>query len=247
MKAVALIPARLAATRFPNKLLADIKGKTVIHRTYAATVQTGLFNEVIVVTDSHEIREEIERHGGKVVMSKREYESGTDRIAEIAADMDADVFLNVQGDEPFTQKEPLAKLLEVFRGSDGAEVQVASLTQLITDRSMVADPNIVKVVLDNRNNSLLFSRSVIPFARATDMDINYYRHIGVYAFRKQALMTFPTWPMTPLEAAEKIECLRFLEHGIQLKMVITEHASIGIDVPEDVNRALAYMEKNGLE
>src|SRR5690606_7110186 len=161
-------------------------------------------------------------------------ESGTDRIAEVAADMDADVFLNVQGDEPFTQQEPLAKLLDAFKGEQGAKVQVASLTQPITDEALIQDPNIVKVVLDKQHNSLLFSRSVIPYPRSKDAAIIYYRHIGVYAFRKEALMTFPTWEMTPLEAAEKIECLRFLEHGIPLKMVVTEHASIGIDVPEDV-------------
>lgn len=241
MRAIALIPARLGATRFPKKLLAEIKGKTVIRRTYESAVNTGLFDEVVVVTDSDEIREEIEKYGGKAVMSKGTYESGTDRIAEIAMDMDADVFVNVQGDEPFVQKQPLEVLLDVFKGEAGAGVQVASLVQELKEKEFIEDPNYVKVALDLNQNALFFSRSVIPYPRNQEIATIWYEHIGVYAFRKKALMDFTTWPMTPLESAEKIECLRFLEHGVPMKMVVTNYMGVEIDTPEDLVRAEQYM------
>ena len=245
MKIIALIPARLGATRFPSKLLATLKGKTVIRRTYESAVNTGLFDEVVVATDSDEILSEILQHGGKAVKSKRPYESGTDRIAEVAAEMEGDVFVNVQGDEPFVQKEPLAQLLALFAGASGAQVKVASLVQQLTDTALILDHNYVKVALDIHNNALFFSRSVIPFPRNKEIEITYYEHIGVYAFRKQALLDFTNWPMTPLEAAEKVECLRFLEHGVPMRMAITQYMGVEIDTPEDIIRAEVLMEKNG--
>ncbi len=245
MKVIALIPARLGATRFPAKLMAPIKGKSVIRRTYESAVGTGLFDEVIVVTDSDEILNEIITHGGMAVKSKGEYESGTDRIAEVAAHMDADVFVNVQGDEPFVQKQPLALLLDLFTGTDGDKVQVASLVQQLTDPDLIQDPNYVKVALSLNNDAIFFSRSVIPYPRNKEMSIPYYEHIGVYAFRKQALMDFTNWPMTPLEAAEKVECLRFLEHGVLMRMAITQYMGVEIDTPEDIIRAEKLMEVNG--
>jgi len=245
MKAIALIPARLGATRFPSKLLAPVKGKSVIRRTYESATATGLFDEVIVVTDSDEIMDEIQKHGGKAVKSKGVYESGTDRIAEIAEHLEGDIFVNVQGDEPFVQKQPLEQLLNLFKGSDGASVQVASLVQVLTDPELIADPNYVKVALALNNDALFFSRSVIPYPRNKEIEIPYYEHIGVYAFRKDALMKFTNWPMTPLESAEKVECLRFLEHGIPMRMGITQYMGVEIDTPEDITRAEALMEKNG--
>lgn len=245
MKSIALIPARLGATRFPGKMLAAVKGKTVILRTYESTVNTGLFNDVIVVSDSDEIIHEIISHGGKAVKSKAEYESGTDRIAEIVKDLEGDVFINVQGDEPFVQKEPLASLLQLFNGEAGASVQVGSLVQQLKEQQFIEDPNYVKVALDKQNNALFFSRSVIPYPRNKEAGIIYYEHIGVYAFRKAALMSFTAWPMTPLETAEKIECLRFLENGIPIRMAITDYMGVEIDVPEDIKRAEQLMEQNG--
>lgn len=247
MRAIALIPARLDATRFPEKLLAPIKGKTVISRTYEATANTGLFEEVVVVTDSDRIMQEIESIGGKAVMSKGVYESGTDRIAEVAADIDADVFVNVQGDTPFVQKNPLQKLLQVFEGEHGKTVQVASMVQRLKEPEFIADPNFVKVALDLRMNALFFSRSPIPYWRNRDFPINYYEHIGVYAFRKNALMNFVHWPMTPLETTEKIECLRFLENGVPIRMILSSYMGVEIDTPEDIVRAEAYMEQMALQ
>ncbi len=232
-----MIPARYAATRFPGKLMQVLGSKTVIRHTYDNTKATGLFDDVVVVTDSEIIFEEISSHGGKAIMSKKAHESGSDRIAEAAVELDVEIIVNVQGDEPFVQKEPLEKLLQVFEGQEGASVQVASLMQHLKDQALIADPNYVKVAVDRNMNSLFFSRSVIPFARNKDIDIPYYEHVGVYAFRKQALLNFTSWPMTPLESAEKIECLRYLEYGIPLKMVISNHISVEIDTPEDLERA----------
>jgi 3-deoxy-manno-octulosonate cytidylyltransferase (CMP-KDO synthetase) len=234
MKIVALLPARYDATRFFGKLMANLGGKSVIRRTYDATAATKLFDEVIVVTDSEIIFNEITSHGGKVVMSKREHESGSDRIAEAAADMDVDIIVNVQGDTPFIKKEPLQKLLNQF---NDPSVQVASLMQVLKDQKEIDDPNFVKVAVDQNMNSLFFSRSVIPYPRDNQTPITYYEHIGVYAFRRNALIDFTTWPVTPLEAAEKIECLRYLEHGIPLRMVVVDYMGIEIDTPEDLKKA----------
>ena len=237
MTKIAMIPARYAATRFPAKLMQLLGTKTVIRHTYDNTVATGLFDEVVVVTDSDIIYDEITNHGGKAVKSKRTHESGSDRIAEAVADMDVDIVVNVQGDEPFVQIEPLEKLLKVFEEEAGENVQVASLMQIMTTQQFIDDPNYVKVAVDKNMNALMFSRSVIPYHRDKQIVPVYYEHIGVYAFRKKALMNFTSWPMTPLEAAEKIECLRYLENGVSLKMVVTEYMGVEIDTPEDLVRA----------
>ena len=231
---VAMIPARYAATRFPGKLMQLLSGKTVIRHTYDATLATGLFDDVIVVTDSEEIFTEITAAGGRAYMSQNKYESGTDRIAEVAASMDAEISINVQGDTPFVKKTPLKKLLVAF---EDPAVQVASLMQVLEDQNQINDPNFVKVAVDMNMNSLFFSRSVIPYPRDKGFPTVYYEHIGIYAFRKQILLQFTGWPISPLEAAEKIECLRFLEHGISLRMVVTDYMGIEIDTPEDLERA----------
>lgn len=230
----AFIPARYAATRFPAKLMQALGDKTVIRHTYDNTVATGLFDEVYVVTDSEIIFNEISSHGGKAIMSKKEHESGSDRIAEAIEDLTIDIVVNVQGDEPFVKKEPLEKLIAAFKDD---KVQVASLMQALTNTELIADPNYVKVAVDKNSNALFFSRSVIPYARNTELAITYYEHIGVYAFKKQALLDFTNWSMSPLEAAEKIECLRYLENGVAMKMVVTSYMGVEIDTPEDLIKA----------
>jgi 3-deoxy-manno-octulosonate cytidylyltransferase (CMP-KDO synthetase) len=234
MKKIAMLPARYAATRFPGKLMQLLGDKTVIRHTYEATVATGLFDDVLVVTDSDIIFSEITAAGGKAVMSQYEHESGSDRIAEAATDIDVDIIVNVQGDTPFVKKEPLKKLLDQF--ADPA-VQVASLMQVITSRDDIVDPNFVKVTVDKNMNSLFFSRSPIPYPRDKNIPAVYYEHIGVYAFRKQALLNFTQWPVSILEATEKIECLRYLENGVPLRMVVVDYMGVEIDTPEDLERA----------
>ena len=237
MNCIAMIPARYASTRFPAKLMQMLGDKTVIRHTYDNTVKTELFNRVIVVTDSQIIYDEIKMHGGEVMMSRKTHESGSDRIAEAIESLDVEIVVNVQGDEPFVQQAPLEKLMDVFKKDISGKIQVASLMQVMKDKKNIEDPNFVKVVVDMHMNAIFFSRSVIPYPRDRSQSLTYYEHIGVYAFRKQALLDFTNWPVTPLEAAEKIECLRYLEHGIPLKMVLTEYMGLEIDTPEDLQLA----------
>jgi 3-deoxy-D-manno-octulosonate cytidylyltransferase len=241
MKTVAMIPARYAATRFPAKLLQKLGDKTVIRHTYDNTAATGLFDKVVVVTDSELIYREIVDNGGVAVMSRRQHESGSDRIAEAVEDMEVELVVNVQGDEPFVRKEPLEKLLALFGGEEGRGVQVASLVQVLREQRFIDDPNYVKVAMDKNNNALFFSRSVIPYPRDPKAAPEYYEHIGVYAFRKQALLQFTAWPVSPLEAVEKIECLRYLENGVPIRMAITNYMGAEIDTPEDLERAAGFL------
>ena len=244
MKKIAVIPARYASTRFPGKLMQMLGDKTVIRTVYDNTVNTGLFDEVLVTTDNEIILKEITEHGGHAVMSKREHESGSDRIAEAIEDLDYEIILNVQGDEPFVDKATLSALLATFSGS---ETQVASLMHRMYEQADIESPNNVKVVVDNNFNALLFSRSVIPYTRENGATACYYKHIGVYAYRKKALLQFTKWQPGILEQTEKLEQLRYLENGTRIKMILTEHASIGIDTPSDLELAKQYLsqqEKN---
>jgi len=237
LKVIAMIPARYAASRFPGKLMQDLNGKTVIQRTYEAAVSTGLFNDVFVVTDSDIIYNEITSQGGKAIMSKKEHECGSDRIAEAVEHMDVDIVVNVQGDEPFTDKESLKDVLNVFYQDDADKIDLASLMKVIKDNDEITNPNAVKVIVDENNFALYFSRSPIPYPRDQDVDTTYYKHKGIYAFRKEALLDFYKLPMGRLEASEKIECIRYLENGKNIKMVETSATSVEIDTPEDLENA----------
>jgi 3-deoxy-manno-octulosonate cytidylyltransferase (CMP-KDO synthetase) len=232
-----MIPARYAASRFPAKLMQDLSGKPVILRTYEAAINTQLFDEVYVVTDSTIIYDTITEAGGKAIRSLKEHECGSDRIAEAVANMDVDIIVNVQGDEPFTDKESLAAVIEVFKTDKSEEIDLASLMVRISDTEEIENPNTVKVIVDNRNFALYFSRSPIPYPRDTDVEQRYYKHKGIYAFRKRALMDFQRLPMLGLEATEKIEAIRYLEYGKKIKMVETTVSGIEIDTPEDLKRA----------
>jgi 3-deoxy-manno-octulosonate cytidylyltransferase (CMP-KDO synthetase) len=236
----AFIPARYAATRFPAKLMQQLGDKTVIRHTYDNAKATGLFDEVYVVTDSDIIYQEITNNGGKAIMSVKTHESGSDRIAEAIENLDIDIVVNIQGDEPFVKRAPLEKVLDCFKDTN---VQVASLMQVLENPTSIADPNYVKVAVDKKMNALFFSRSVIPYLRDTAVAPTYYEHVGVYAFKKQALIDFTNWPMSPLEAAEKIECLRYLENGVGIRMAITDYMGVEIDTPEDLIKAAKLLNK----
>lgn len=244
MKIIAVIPARYASTRFPAKLLQDLGGKSVILRTYEAALATELFDDVFVVTDSDLIFKEIESNGGKVIKSRKEHESGSDRIAEAVENMDVDVVVNVQGDEPFINKPALSALVNVFKNDTAQKVDLASLMFEITEKEEIENPNNVKVVVDQQGFALYFSRSVIPYPRAENVGVHYMKHIGIYAFRKEALLDFYHLPMKSLEASEKLEQLRYLEYGKRIKMITTEHGSIGIDTPEDLEKARLLFKNN---
>ena len=234
MKNIAVIPARFAASRFPGKLMQKIGEKTIIRMVYENAVAMHLFDEVLVVTDSDEIMNEILSVGGAVIKSTKDHQSGSDRIAEAIATMDVDVVVNIQGDEPFVEKKPLQDLLLCF---EDPGVAVASVMKKFGEGDEPENPNLVKVVCNNRGEALYFSRSPIPFKRNRSSKQPYFKHVGVYAYRKETLLNFTQWPLGTLEQTEMLEQLRYLENGVAIRMVETQTSSIGIDTPEDLERA----------
>lgn len=243
MKIIAVIPARYEASRFPGKLMQLLGEKTVIATTYQNVVETGLFAEVFVATDSEIIFKEIEKIGGNAIMTGN-HETGSDRIAEAVENIECDIVVNVQGDEPFLKKEPLHQLISVFKDDNNEEISLASLKIKLREKEEIENPNHVKVITDHQGFALYFSRSVIPFPRETSVVAEYFKHIGVYAFRKKALLNFANLEMQPLEIAEKIECIRYLEYGMKIKMIETDFVGVGIDVPEDLEKARQILKNN---
>lgn len=241
MKTIAVIPARYASTRFPAKLLAILGNQTVIRTTYENTVQTNLFDDVFVVTDSELIFDEITQYGGKAIMSKSTHETGSDRIAEAVQSIDCDIVINVQGDEPFVQKEALEKLVNVYKDDLNQEISLTTLAQEIFEKDEINNPNCVKTIWDKNNFALYFSRSPIPYPRETEFTARYFRHIGIYAFRKEALLNFAKLPMLQNEKSEKLEQLRYLEYGMKIKVLETGPMGIGIDTEEDLRKANQYL------
>lgn len=236
MKIIAVIPARYEASRFPGKLMQILGDKTVIATTYQNVLETKLFDEVFVATDSELIFNEISLIGGNAVMTGT-HETGSDRIAEAVTNIDCDIVVNVQGDEPFLKTEPLKKLISVFKDDLEEKISLASLKIKLNEIEEIENPNNVKVITDNEGFALYFSRSVIPYPRETSVKAEYFKHIGVYAFRKNALVDFAKLKMQSLEIAEKIECIRYLEYGMKIKMIETDFVGVGIDVPEDLEKA----------
>ena len=242
MKIIAVIPARYQASRFPGKLIQKLGDNSVIATTYQNVVETRLFDDVFVATDSEIIFEEIQKIGGKAMMTG-EHETGSDRIAEAIQNIDCDIIVNVQGDEPFLKANPLKQLISVFYNDANEEISLASLKIKLKNQEEIQSPNNVKVITDKDDFALYFSRSVVPYPRETSVETIYFKHIGVYAFRKQALLNFAKLPMRPLEIAEKIECLRYLEYGMKIKMIETDFVGVGIDVPEDLEKARRIIEE----
>ena len=237
MKIAALIPARYASTRLPAKLVQDLGGLSVIQRTYQSTVASEVFDEVWVVTDHPQIEAQILALGGKVVVSKKEHESGSDRIAEALQEVDADLIVNVQGDEPFQDAKTLRDLVSVF---SNPAIQVASLMNVL-DAGQVQNPNFVKVVVDENRRAIYFSRSPIPYNRE-GKTISYWKHIGVYAYRREMLLSFTLWPKGYLEQVELLEQLRLVEKGVSIQMVETNHQAIAIDTQEDLEQARTLLQ-----
>jgi 3-deoxy-manno-octulosonate cytidylyltransferase (CMP-KDO synthetase) len=237
MKIAALIPARYGSTRLPAKLVQDLGGISVIQRTYVSTLATGIFDEVWVVTDHEEIDRQIRELGGKVFLSQKSHESGSDRIAEALELVDADLIVNVQGDEPFQDPKSLKDLVAVF---ERPKVKVASLMCRIPEDEAYS-PNAVKVVLDEKMNAIYFSRSPIPFNRDRNEAIFYWKHIGIYAYTRELLLEFTSWPKGRLEQIEMLEQLRMVEKGVKIRMVETTHQAIAIDTKEDLDRARNFL------
>ena len=238
-----MIPARYGATRFPAKLMQDLCGKPVIVHTYQRVSDTNLFDQVYVVTDDDRIEKAIHEVGGKVIRSQKEHNSGSDRLAEASKDLEVDIIVNVQGDEPFTDAENLKKVIDIFTNDSQRNIAVASLMECITNPEDIANPNNVKVVVNKFNEALYFSRSIIPFPRDPNIAVPYYKHIGIYAYRKDALQQFTQLPPSLLEETEKLEQLRYLENGFKIRLALTNIPTIGIDTPEDLEKARKRLSK----
>jgi 3-deoxy-manno-octulosonate cytidylyltransferase (CMP-KDO synthetase) len=237
---IGIIPARYASQRLPGKPLLDLFGKPLIQHVYERAKGAKLLTDVVVATDDERISNAVSAFGGKTIMTPRTIKSGSDRAAYAARDLQADAIVNIQGDEPFIKPEMIDETVRALL--DGEEIQTSTPVKKITSPEELLDPNIVKVVIDENGFALYFSRSIIPFLRAdADQKMwvkqhDYYKHIGLYAFRKEFLLTFTQWDSSPLEQAEQLEQLRILEHGQRIKCVITEHDSLSVDTPEDLKR-----------
>ena len=242
MTVSALIPARLNSSRLEKKLIKDLDGIPIIVRTYKNIVSTNLFKEVIVVTDADEIVEILKRHNIKFLKSLKSHNTGTDRIAEFADKFNSDIIVNVQGDEPFISKDDLIKIINEFKCDSNNLVNVVSLMIKLSNIDEINNPNNVKVVVDNNNDSILFSRSIIPFDR-DDLKPNYYKHIGVYAFRTLYLKKFAKYDQTPLEKAEMIEALRIVEHGEKIRMIEIFKEHVSIDTIDDLKMAESILKQ----
>ncbi|HIZ87794.1 MAG TPA: 3-deoxy-manno-octulosonate cytidylyltransferase [Candidatus Coprenecus pullistercoris] len=245
LKVIAMIPARYGSSRFPGKMLAPLGGKPVIVRTCEAAASMGIFDEVYVVTDDERIRRAVTDAGIRCLMSIREHETGSDRIAEAVEHVDCDIVVNIQGDEPFTRRDTIEKVLAPFYGKDGERIDLCTLKELMTEQDDIDNPNNVKVITDIDDFAVYFSRNPIPYPRDKKAGAMYFRHIGIYAFRKEALMMFSGWPMRQNEASEKIECLRFIEYGRKIKVVETSGMKVSIDTPEDLAKAEEILKGRG--
>ena len=242
MTVSALIPARLNSSRLEKKLIKDLDGIPIIVRTYKNIVSTNLFKEVIVVTDADEIVEILKKHNIKFLKSLKSHNTGTDRIAEFSDKFNSDIIVNVQGDEPFISKDDLIKIINEFKCDSNNLVNVVSLMIKLSNIDEINNPNNVKVVVDNNNDSILFSRSIIPFDR-DDLKPNYYKHIGVYAFRTLYLKKFAKYDQTPLEKAEMIEALRIVEHGEKIRMIEIFKEHVSIDTIDDLKMAESILKQ----
>jgi 3-deoxy-manno-octulosonate cytidylyltransferase (CMP-KDO synthetase) len=238
MSALVVIPARYSSTRFPGKPLADIGGLSMIERVYRQAQKARLVDAVMVATDDQRIFEAVLSFGGQVVMTSTEHQSGTDRILQAVNLMrsNEDIIVNVQGDEPFIQPEQIDSLLGLF---EDPEVGIGTLLFPIDDEQTLQDPNKVKAVRASDNRALYFSRSAVPHARSPETQ--HYLHLGMYAYRNEVLQEIGQLPVSPLEKAESLEQLRWLEHGYSIHTALTDHRSIGIDTPEDLERAIKLL------
>lgn len=242
MKITAVIPARYASIRFPGKALAEIDGRPMIQHVYERAVQSKLVNRVIVATDDQRIADAISSIGGEAIMTSTGHETGTDRLAEVAAGLDSDIIVNVQGDEPLIDPAMIDQALLPFM--EEADLQMGTVKTRIKCLHDFLSPNVVKVVTDNRGDALYFSRSPLPFFRDKWKDLKdesfccgkllCYKHVGMYVYRRDFLLKFAAMPATFLEISEKLEQLRAIENGIKIRVVETEFESIGVDTPDDL-------------
>ena len=242
---VAVIPARYDAARLPGKPLADIAGKPMIEHVYRRAAAARGVDAVVVATDDMRIEAAVKKFGGIVVITRPTHRTGTDRIAEVAANLSCDIVLNVQGDEPLLEPATLEAIIEPLMADPMLEMSTACVP--ISDRADYDNPNVVKVVKDQRGYALYFSRAPIPNRRTPHLEPPIYKHLGLYGFRRNFLLKFATLPQTPLEKAESLEQLRALEHGYHIHTVETQYDSIGVDTPEDLERVRVRLQADATE
>jgi 3-deoxy-manno-octulosonate cytidylyltransferase (CMP-KDO synthetase) len=252
MTIIAIIPARYGSTRFPGKALAMIKGKPMVQRVYERTRQSKFVSRVVVATDDDRIMQAVTGFGGEAVMTSPAHATGTDRLAEVAAKLSCDIVVNVQGDEPLIHPEMIDQAIIPLK--DDPSIPMGTLCRRIENRDEAFDPNVVKVVFDKNGFALYFSRAPIPWDRDAwagksswnELTLSgpLYKHIGLYVYRREFLLQYAAMSQTGLEAAEKLEQLRVLEHGRRIKTVVTEHESFGVDIPDDLGRILDRLEKS---
>ncbi len=244
-KVTAIIPARYGSTRFEGKPLADLLGKPMIQHVYERTLEAEGIDKVLVATDDNRILDAVNNFGGEALMTSREHQTGTDRLAEVAASLESDFVVNVQGDEPLISPDMIAEAVKAIK--EDPTLPMASLKCLIVNEDDLYDSSVVKVVVDNKDYALYFSRSPIPFVRDDDgmsSGTDYYRHIGLYVYEREFLLKFSGMDITPLEKAEKLEQLRALENGYKIKVVTTEYESMGVDRPEDLERVKEILKES---
>ena len=245
MKVCAVIPARYESSRFPGKPLVKILEKSMIQWVYERTARCPEIQKTVVATDDKRIFEEVQSFKGKAVMTSPHHKSGTDRIAEAieVLQVDADIVLNVQGDEPVLKTTMLENLIEAFQDPT---VQMATFKKEIFTREEIQDSTIVKVVTDTKGNAIYFSRSPLPFNR-DGIPVKYFKHIGIYGYRREFLLQYTSWPQTPLELAEQLEQLRVIENGFNIRVIETKYQSLGVDLPEHIPLVEQILLEEGIE
>jgi 3-deoxy-manno-octulosonate cytidylyltransferase (CMP-KDO synthetase) len=231
MKITAIIPSRYNSNRLPGKPLKDICGKTMVQRVYEQVKKVSLIDQVIIATDDQRIFKEVKKFKGKVVMTSKSHKTGTDRLAEAAEIIDSDIIVNVQGDEPLIEPSVIKSAIEPLLSDNNLEM--STLKHLIKDEEKINDHNVVKVITDKNNNAIYFSRSKIPFAR-NSKKFKYYKHIGLYVYRKDFLLNYANMDPTPLEKQESLEQLRLIENGYKIRVIETKYDSIGVDTKKDL-------------
>ena len=242
MRMVAIIPARLNSKRFPRKLLEKINGIPLILMTYQNLFSMNIFDKIIVATDSLEISNLIKKNGGEVFISKKEHFSGSDRVSEASGNYKSDIVINVQGDEPFVKSIDIKKIINFFRDKQNKNIPVVSLIYQTNNPQKINDENFVKVVTDKNDFAMYFSRSKIPFLRNIDKNFSFYIHVGVYGFLSKSITQFSNLKPSKLEKIEMLECIRFIENGHKMKMILIDNPTIGIDTPDDLIKAKKYLE-----
>lgn len=241
MDVVGIIPARYKATRFEGKILADLMGKPVVQHVYETAKKSQMLDDLIVATDDERIRDAVERFGGKAVITSGDHQTGTDRLTEVVNPIDCKVVINIQGDEPLVHHSMIDELARTML--QDPSIPISTVIKEITNREELTNPNIVKVVIDKEGFALYFSRSQIPYERDEESK-RFYKHLGLYAYTKDFLFTFTNLPKSELERVESLEQLRVLENGFHIKTVETKFDTIGVDTPEDLDRAgLALLER----